>query len=34
METAWKELYNLVKIVVTGVISGLITAKLVEKLKK
>lgn len=34
METAWKELYNLVKIVITGVISGLITAKLVEKLKK
>lgn len=30
----WKEVYNLVKIVVTGIVSGLITAKIVEKLKR
>lgn len=30
----WKELWNLVKIVGGGVASGLITAKIIEKLKK
>jgi len=30
----WKELWNLVKIVTGGVASGLITAKIIEKLKK
>ena len=30
----WKELWNLVKIVAEGVVSGLITAKIIEKLKK
>lgn len=30
----WKELWNLVKIVAGGVASGLITAKIVEFLKK
>ena len=30
----WKELWNLVKIVVGGVASSLITAKIIEKLKK
>lgn len=29
-----KELWNLVKIIVGGVVSGLITAKIIEKLKK
>lgn len=30
----WKELWNLVKIVAGGVASGLITAKIIENLKK
>ena len=30
----WKELYNLVKIVVTGIVSSVIAAKLIEKMKK
>ena len=30
----WKELWNLVKIVAGGVAAGLITAKIIEKLKK
>jgi len=30
----WKELWNLVKIVAGGVASGLITAKIIEKMKK
>jgi len=30
----WKELWNLIKIVAGGVASGLITAKIIEFLKK
>lgn len=30
----WKELWNLVKIVATGVASSLIAAKIIEKTKK
>ena len=30
----WKELWNLIKIVAGGVASALITAKIIEKLKK
>lgn len=30
----WKELWNLIKIVGGGVVSSLITTKIIEKLKK
>lgn len=30
----YKELWNLIKIVTSGVVSGLITAKIIEKMKK
>ena len=30
----YKEFWNLIKIVVSGVVSGLITAKIIEKMKK
>lgn len=30
----YKELWNLIKIVASGVVSGLITAKIIEKMKK